>query len=101
MLQIERKKVFRTALTSQRSKRKFGNGRRRTENTEGSQVEKANIEPGNGAGQDDDDGDGQDDADGHDGHFGHDGHSGHVWDQTDRKSNDCDTLITLKIFYND
>ena len=41
-----------------------------------------------------------DDGDGHDGHDGA-GHIGHVWDQTDRKSNDCDTLITLKIFYND
>ena len=56
--------MIRTALTWQRCKRKFGNGRRRTENTEGSQVEKANIEPENGAGQDDGDGDGHD---GHDG----------------------------------
>ena len=72
----QRKKVLlkiRTAFTSQRGKRKFGNGRRRTENTEGSQVEKANIEPENDVGQDDDDGDG------HDGHDGA-GHSGHVWD---------------------
>ena len=64
--------MIRTAFTSKRSKRKFGNGRRRTENTEGSQVEKANIEPENGAGQDDDD-DGHGDYDGA-------GHSGHVWD---------------------
>ena len=64
--------MIRTAFTSKRSKRKFGNGRRRTKNTEGSQVEKANIEPENGAGQDDDD-DGHGDYDGAD-------HSGHVWD---------------------
>ena len=74
--------MIRTAFTSKRSKRKFGNGRRRTENTEGSQVEKANIEPENDAGQDDDDGH---DGAGHDGHDGA-GHSVHVWDQTDRKS---------------
>ena len=79
--------MIRTAFTSKRSKRKFGNGRRRTENTEGSQVEKANIEPESGDGHDGHDGNG------HDGHDG-DGHIGHVWDQTDRKSNYCDTLIT-------